>query len=345
MGKHDQIKPTPEQLAKSAPTPAPVEAPAAPAAPAKPEAAPAKPAPTAGPEPVESDDHDEGESPGAPSDAANRGKRFRFSDERDQAVALIAKSRKLSLVEAAKVYEADSGRPATPAAEAPAVDPQVANYEEGVAKAKKQIEDLTAQRKKANEELDNEKVLELSDQIADAKTEVRILENERQGYLRNRDQDTKRSYQQQVDQARDRVFAEFTVFANPEGMERMALDAYTQRVIQDPARRPELNDPSWPEKIAKEFATKHGIKAIAAGTPPASTPSPAQPKPVPLTKPQAAQVKPSGAKLLTGADGQRTPSTPSVLTREDALALVRDDPEARKMIVRNLSKMTPGQRR
>lgn len=362
MGKFDQIKVEPSAAAADAPAtpPASETTPTAPAAPEVTEPATAAEQPNNDAAPAaDTQIEAEVETPGdAAESGGSKSKRFRFADERDQAIVLISKTRNVSLLEAAKIFEADLGqKPGAAEAPAggqaaepsPAPDPEAARYDQGIADAQKRITELTAQRKKANEDLDNEKVLELSDQIAEARTEARLLESRKQDYLHSRQQEQHRSYKQSADESRNRVLQEFEVFANPESIERLALDAYVQRAIDDPNRQAEFKDPNWPEKIAREFAAKQGIKpkSGAAGvTPAAPTARPTVTKPAALTKQQPQQVSaPSGARLLTGADGQRTPSAPRTITREGALDLVRSDPEARKAIMRNFGKLTSGQRR
>lgn len=70
-----------------------------------------------------------------------------------------------------------------------------------------------------------------------------------------------------VESSFERAFAFYPVFADPEGMQRLALDAYVQRVLTDPTRRPEFADPKWPEKLTKEFAVKMKIAEVPANEP------------------------------------------------------------------------------
>jgi hypothetical protein len=85
-------------------------------------------------------------------------------------------------------------------------------------------------------------------------------------------------YTQLVESSLERALASFPAFADPEGMQRLALDAYIQRALGDRARRAEFADPNWPEKLTQEFAAKMKIAAAPANEPPAPE-APAKPLP------------------------------------------------------------------
>jgi hypothetical protein len=348
-GRISEIRPTAATPAPAAPAATPEAAPAAPEA----AAAPAAETAPAAAEPETSAPAAEGSLPGDEGQGGEGEgtKRFRFSSEDDKAVAQLAKSLGISLIEAARRVAGES-QPATaaPAAAAPvppaapAPDPVVVEIETKITEAQARITALTAERKAANSDLDNDTAANLSDQIAELKADVRILENEKKGHEANRDRETKGAYTAAVNKSRDAVFAEFPIFKNEDSMERLALDAHVNRAINDPTRKAEFQNPDWPAKLAREFATKRGIKpgtAGAAPAAPAAAPAAAKP-PVTLPKPAPQQVTPAaGAKLLTGADG-RQPSAPRTFTREEALAAARTDPSARAGIRNILFKSKSG---
>lgn len=342
QGKFGEIKLTPAQkaaadLAKPASAPAPAAAPAASEAPAAPaQAAEPSPAPSATSETAGS----EGESPEPGEDpSAPKGKRFRFASEVDQAIASIAKSKGVSLLEAARIYEGqppqkEPEKPASAPAATPAHDPVVQDIDGKITTARERITALTEQRMKAADDLDNAKMLSLGDEIAELKADVRFLENEKQGHLRNREVSERTRYENAANASLERVMAVHPELKERDGMQRLAFDAYVERALKDPARAQEFADPSWPERLATEFASKVGLKP--AGSAPVSSAAAAQPKPQTVTKAQPTQVtQPQGARMLTGSDGKS--SSPSQLTREQVLDRVRTDPEARRQAVRNFS--------
>jgi hypothetical protein len=327
----------------------PVKAPAAPSAPAAaaaPAAAPAEPAaaaPAAAPaptvEPTAAAPQDPQGDPNA--DDGKTPDRFRFKDPVDATIALIAKTKGVSLIEATRIYQAENGTapaaatptPATPAA--PAADPTVEKYDADVKALETRIKALSEERKKAREDVEMEKADSLSDEIAELKSSKILLENERQGYVRNREQAVVHNVQQQVTASKDRAVADYAELATEGSMHRLALDAYVARAIEDPKRAATFADPNWPEKLTAEFAAQYGLKKkgaapaapAAPATPPARAATPTTP-PAPTLRPKVQQVP--GAKLNTGSDGVQ-PSAPSAATFEDLRAA--------------LPRMTPAQRR
>jgi len=344
-GKLDQIKPP----AASKPASAPTTAEATPATPAAAAPAPAAetqatettPAPTEA-QPAESTATEP--NPGGEEDGGeqHKGKRFRFSSEQDQAIAALAKSKGVSLLEAAKLYEgvpaqASQSAPATPEAgnAAPEADPEVAAYDTRITEAQTEIERLTGERDAASEDMDTKKANSLSDQIAELRADLRLTKYEKQGLLANREEARKAARASTINESRDRAFVEYPIFAKADSIEREALDNYTTKAINNPARASEFTSPDWPERIAKEFAEKHGIKKGSGAN--LVTPSaPAAPARS-ITKPAPQQVAgASGSKLLTGADGNTTPSATRQLTPERVKELIRTNPEARREIMRQL---------
>lgn len=333
-GKADQVVLTPEQKAAIQPPPA-ESAPSAPepAARTAPETQPQNPTPEAGQAGASPEPGEEGEGRG------REGKRYRFSSEEDQAVAQIAKSKGLSLVEAARLYAGEVPPAAAPAAVSPApvADQFVTDIDTKVAAHKARIEAATKERAKAAEDLDSGQMLALTDEITDLKAEAKLLENEKQGHLRNLESQRRSGWEGKVSESRDRAVGKYPALANENGMERLALEAFVNRAINDPQQKARFQNADWPERLAEEFCEANGIKA--AGTAPAATPPAVQPTQAraALPRPPPQQVTaPAGAKLLTGADGRS--SAPRTLTRDDAIAAIRDDPQARRAIREHLFK-------
>ena len=266
-----------------------------------------------------------------------------FKDSVDQAVALLAKTKGISLIEAAQLYQGQNNTapapaaPTAPAAPAePAVDTGLAEYDTQISSLTDRIKKLAEDRAKARDDVDNEKADKISDDIADAKAELRILENEKKGYVRTREQAAVQTAQQQVSLSRDRALAQYPDLQAEGSLPRLALDAYVHQALRDPARAGLFNDHSWPEKITAEFAQKHGLKKAgsAASTPaPAATPAPA---PVPATTPtpspaallRNAPRQVPGAKLVSSADGSHP--SPALPTVEDFKAALPQMPAAKR---------------
>lgn len=240
--------------------------------------------------------------------------------------------RGLTLQEAyAKVYGTPAA--ATPAAQTPAsptdqpetpADPALTSYDQRITEINAQIKKLSEERAAAREDADLEKADSLSDQLADARAELKILSNERQGYIRNSEQAAIQSFQSQVTASRDRALAQHPELQAEGSLHRLALDAYVQRSLNDPARSNEWSDPNWPERLIGEFTQKHGLKAGGAAPKPASAVAPAAPAtPATPTPPSALLRQPPrqvpGAKLVTSADGAQ-PSVRPALTVDDLRA-------------------------
>lgn len=301
------VKGAPAAATPAANTPAP----AAPAEPVAPAATPAAPA--------------EGELPD----------RFRFKETEDQTIAMIAKTKGISLREAARLYDNDPANkpapavtPAAPAApETPAEDPGLKEYDSQLAALDAKLKKLSTDRAKAREDVETEKADSLSDEIADVRAELKLLGHERNGYLRNREASAARTVEQQMTASRDRALAQYADLQTEGSLPRLALDAYVNQALADPKRAAEFRDPTWPEKITAEFAQKHGLKKAGSASAPAA-PTPPAPQPVSTLRPKPQQVP--GAKLVSGADGSQ-PSAPAAPTAADLKAA--------------LSRMTPAQRR
>jgi len=349
-GKFDQIKPA----ASSAPaTPAAPAAPSVPvvAAPALGEPAsytePVEGAPAAAPEVGIAED-----SPDPAGDASGgKSKRFRFSDEKDQAVISFAKANGLSLIEAAQrlaaatptsVHQsahATGASPATTPAE-PAQDPQVVAFDAQITETATRLEKLNAKRAKAIDDLDSATAASISDEIADLRSDKKLLERDKVNYVKGQEQAVVQGFERQVQETRTMALAQYPVLANTNSMARMALDAFTARAK---AQRPELfSNPAWPQVIVTEFVQLHKLNGAPAGiSAPAQAPAaPAKPGFQKTAPKQVINGQPSGSRLLTGADG-RSPSSPSAMTRDDALALARSDPKA---AVRALAQLNAGRR-
>lgn len=258
--------------------------------------------------------------------------RFRFKDPADQAIALIAKSRGVSLAQAAKLYEGTpAGTPAAPAT--PAEDPALKAYDTQLAELDTKLKKLSTDRKTARDDVDTEKADSLSDEIADVKTEIKLLTNERKGFVRNRDDAVTQTAQQQVIASRDRALAEYTELSAEGSLHRLALDSYVNRALGDPNRAHEFNDPAWPEKITAEFAQAHGLKKAGAA-PAAPAPTPAPPPPAPLLRPLPRQVP--GAKLVDGADGS-SPSAAGPTLADLKAALPQMNAAQRREVIRRIA--------
>lgn len=291
------------------PADAPVAPPAAAPAAATPDPVPA--APAAG----------EGDPAGDPADGERTPERFRFKDPVDQAVALLAKTKGISLLEAARQYHGDNApaAPAAPAAApaAPAVDSSLAEYDTQITTLADRIKKLSDDRTKAREDVETDKADKLSDDIAEAKADLRLLEHERKGYVRTREQAAVQTAQQQVNTSRDRALSQYPDLQTEGSLHRLALDQYVTRALRDPARAGEFNDMAWPERLTTEFAQKHGLKKAgsAASTPAPAVPSAPAPAPAATPTPQPASLLRSqprqvpGAKLVSSADGG-SPSAP-----------------------------------
>lgn len=327
-------------------TPAAATAPATPATPAA-AAEPAAVEPAATPavvaepiaEPGASVEPTAGE-PGAEPEGKEPD-RFRFKNPEDRAIALLAKTKGISLAAAAKLYAGDAPA-ATPAAAVepattePAADPDLVRYDTHLGELDAQLKKLSEERKQAREDVDNEKADSLSDQIADVRTQIGLLKNERQGHVRNREQASARTFEQQANASRDRLLATYADFAAEGSLPRLALDAFVTKALNDPKRAALFNDPTWPEKLGEEFAQTHGLKKQGAApatpaTPVPATVKPATPTAAALLRPKPAQVP--GAKTLSGADGG-SPSAANAPTREELMAnLRRMTPEQRKAVI------------
>lgn len=328
-----QLSATPDQLRQLAtgadprkvfdvkePTPAPVaeETPAA----EEPEAT------TTEEETVEETTTEE-EAPAPEAEAAKPGKkaepsRFRFATEEDRTVALLAKTLNVSLVEAAKRYETmktgnapAASTPATPAAEAetfapPPAPPELADIDQQVTIIEDRIKTLNGLRAKAMEEFDNAKIIDLSDQIADAKLDKATLAHRKESISRQVASTHENAYKSAAEKSRDAAYVEFPSLADAKSKDRRAFNAYVAEVQADPARANTFNSPSWPLKLAREFDAEVGLTKATPGKPATPAVKPAAPKP----KATIQQVP--GAKLNNGADGTNPSASRPPMTEAQA---------------------------
>jgi hypothetical protein len=350
-------KMTPEQRRQAATGTLPKK-PATPAAPPTPAAAPA-PVADAAPAPGTTADPasttETSAAPAATNDTPPAGNpaedaggdkgpnRFRFSREEDQAVALFAKTHNISLIEAGQRLSAATAPAATPSTPAePQPDPELTAVETRLTDANKRIGELIAARKKATEDLDHEKANELTDEIATLKASAVILDHEKKGLIQLREQEAASSAQEQINASRDRAFAEYPDLANPKSRDRLALNSYINAAKADPTRKALFTRPDWPETLVKEFATEYSIAPkTAAGTAPAApTPVAATPAPGPLRKPAPVQAAatPSGARLLTSADGQ-APGAPKPLSMDEVRAKLKANPKLGMQVLKHIGEL------
>jgi hypothetical protein len=306
-------------------------------------------APAAEPEPAAPDGagapdaEDLRAAPGmTPEEEAKEPDRFRFKNPEDRAIALLAKTKGISLTAAAKLYAGDAPPAAgagPAAAPAPAVDADLAFYDGQLGGLEAQVKKLSDERKQAREDVDNEKGDTLSDSIAELKTQIGLLKNERQGHIRNREQAVTQSFEQQATASRDRLLTEHTELASEGSLHRMAFDSFVSKSFADPKRASLFSDPSWPEKLGAEFAQAHGMKKGA--TAPAAAPTPGFVPAKPTTTPPAAllrskAVQVPGAKGLSSADGVN-PSAAGAPTRAELMAALPNmSAEQRKALIRSI---------
>lgn len=323
-GKFDKIqapKPATPPSAQEIQPAAPVEAPAVsaePATPAEPVAEPTTEAAPADPAEV---------------DIGGESYRVRLRGQ-DKVAAQYAKEHGITVTEAVLKLHTEAQAKLTPfatvgtetapaAPPAPAVDPEVQRIDTSITERTTKLAQLKQDRDKALDDLDNKRVNQLNDEIYAEMLSIDRLEGQKQTHeVRQKEAAAAR-----VDASRNKVFEEYPVFKKENSMERLALEGYISVVYRD---RPEVfQDSNWPHRLATEFAQANNIRKAGAPAPaptPAAPPTltPTQPAKPTLAKPQPTQV-PSGARLLSGADGVR-PSAPSPMTRDEALALVRKDP-------------------
>lgn len=271
----------------------------------------------------------------SPEDHAELPDRFRFKDMPDRVIALIAKTKGVSLPEAVRIFTQENPGANQPAAvapgtaapaatppPAPAPDVTLQTYDQQISAAESEIAKLTTARKAARDEVEMDKADALSDAIAEKRSELVLLKNERVGYQRNQQQAAQSSYEQAANNSRDRALAKYEQLQSEGSLHRMALDTYISNELANPARAQDFKQPNWPERLIEEFASKHAIQPKGAGanpavTSPASAPATAVVAPTALTRAPVVQVP--GARLVSGSDGV-TPSAPSLVTKEQLLA-------------------------
>lgn len=299
------LEPTP-----TPPTPEPEPAPAP-----GPEPTPAAPEPAPTPEPPE---------PGEPETLPEE-LRPRFKNQEDIAIALLAKTKGITLLEAADFYRGTKPPVPDPAkpAEPPAPPPEVATIDAERIAIADRIKALKTQRTQAREEVDYTKADELSDEIAEATARLGKLETHRDIILSDHETSQAQRFSDEVGRSAGRVYAKFPVLSAATNLERMAFDNYVDRAMSNPQRAALFQSPAWPEVLADEFArvaklTPNG-KAAPAGSPPASPTAPSTRSTAPTPKPAVVQTPPN-ARLTTGPDGS-LPSTPRPsITPTDAIS-------------------------
>lgn len=281
-------------------------------------------------------------------------KKFRFTNESDRKVALYAKREGISLVDAALHFakSVETAQPSSPAAPSqpqvpaePMPDPVIVELDKTITDAEAEIVKLTNERASALDDMDHAKAATLGDQIADLRGDVKVAKAKKEHHVAVQEQAANATFETQLYASHERSLKQFPVLGDPTSPHSYALAAYVQQAQADPKRHAEFSNPAWPEKIATEYARKFGLRsgeAPPAGTPPATPPAPAIPAPQPaITKPAPQQVPnaaPSGARLLTSAEGSHSPA-PKPLTREEAMQRIQTDPLFRKEAVRAIGKV------
>lgn len=257
--------------------------------------------------------------------------RFRFSTEEDRKIALLAKQLEVSLPEAVAIYAA-SKKPA----EAPAADPkappappaEVVEIDSQLQEIDAEIAKSQAARKQAREDVDYDKADELSDSIAEATARKTQLAAQRKAALNRQANQAAQSFDTQVSESANRVYAQFPELADVDGASRLGFEGFIERAARDPVQAKVFDFADWPERLGKQFSAKTGMKAKGTNSSPATpAPTPTLPPPPPnarppAPKPSVAQQTP-GAKLVTGPAGNPPAEYRAKPTTADLVAGLR----------------------
>ena len=191
--------------------------------------------------------------------------RFRFKDPMDQAVAVLAKAKGISLVEAAQII---AGAPS----KSTEAEQQQADEGPSVASVSDEIKRLVAEKKAAMTNLEFETAAEIDEQIEslrDQREELRVTEASA----------TARKHQQQVDEF-DRAYSKSESNAVTFYPDAAKADSeLTKRMIELDNQMRDLGDPLYdsPDKpfiLAKAAAKELGVPMAKPGAKPAASAPP-----------------------------------------------------------------------
>lgn len=196
-----------------------------------------------------------------PEPEARTSKKIRFSNPDDLAVAAIAKAKKISLVEAARIYAGDP-----PATKHPEATQEEEAATETVAAVSTAIKDLQTQKREKLAALDFEGAAELDEQIdalRDKRDELKISEARQQTLAEQKEAEKFYAAYQKSEDKTIGLYPDAAVKDSPMSKEIARLDAEML----------ELGDPLYystdkPFILAKEAAKNLGIPMKKPGTAP-----------------------------------------------------------------------------
>lgn len=213
--------------------------------------------------------------------------RFRFSEPEDQAIALIAKSKKIPLAQAAKIYEGQQPAKVEQAevqTDTQIADPTITALEAEVAEVERQMDEagaseglFTPEISKLTQALSraNSK-LEASRQAAKTIADVRAISQQ------ERAQQSEAQIKQAWDASKAEVAKAFPDMSDPESPMTLVANGIALK-MQDPKHpdHAELFKPSAPEFVARKAAEKLKLTAkVETTAAPAKTDAPvARPAP------------------------------------------------------------------
>lgn len=256
--------------------------------------------------PVEEDDAGNGEEEESPEEAVEEepepksSNRFRFNSPEDQAVAAIAKAKGVSLVEAARIFAAESA-PASREAEAEAEEAAPVRT---LADVEAEYAATRAERKAAMAGLEIEKAGDLDDKLEDLRDEREALRLAEATAGATRESAEEARFFTEYDQAEAKAVAHYPDTTNAESAltKRMVELDQTMKRLGDPL----FHSPNKPFLLAQKAAIELGIPMAdpkAARTAPASTAT--KRRPVPPASGNARTTEPVGtATKLEKAIGQ-----------------------------------------
>ena len=201
----------------------------------------------------------EGEQPPAETESEKPVDRFRFKDAEDRAVAMIAKTKGISLVAAAKLYSGEH-EPAPAPAAAPEPEPQ---HDTVLTELDEKLKLATERRKELAKSLGTEELEEAKDEIEQLRQQKAAVESQQAKAAAEKQDAFATERSNSIKAAK----GQFPSSTDPKSELAQAIAARIESIAKDPARSVLLSDPKAPEVIAAEAAMQLAkLRAADNGT-------------------------------------------------------------------------------
>jgi hypothetical protein len=272
--------------------------------------------------------------PDAPEPKGEGKVRFTPKTEEDRAILAISRSKNISLLEAAKIYNG-TGAESSPTPAEPTPDPQIEQFETQITEKTDAVKDLENRIKAAREDADYDTAMDLQNELFDVKSDLRDLTRERQVYEQNTKATAEAEYNRGVAASSKRVSEEYPALGKKNSIHRRAFDAF---IAEHDGADPIFNNPDWPVVLAERFAEEYPeVRQSSAQSGKDGQPGTPQKQAQPTQQPARAGQQSRAAMLDGGQGGPESPAPTDESTKPPSMD------QATAMYEQVTSKMTPAE--